>query len=162
MVCQVDVVPLVHVYLKKTHKSTVVRHVDVVPLVHVYLKKTTMKYQQEYSGTSGGCGTTHSCLSEKNTTKYQQEYSGTSGGCGTTRPCLSEKNTMKYQQEYSGTSGGCGTTRSCLSEKIIIAPCHLERDVAQWLERGALPMSLPAVRFRIPQNFQRNIMFLPS
>ena len=25
-----------------------------------------------------------------------------------------------------------------------------ERDVAQWLERGALPMSLPAVRFRIP------------
>ena len=26
----------------------------------------------------------------------------------------------------------------------------LERDVAQWLERGALPMSLPAVRFRIP------------
>ena len=25
----------------------------------------------------------------------------------------------------------------------------LERDVAQWLERGALPMSLPAVRFRI-------------
>ena len=35
--------------------------------------------------------------------------------------------------------------------------CHItlyyairERDVAQWLERGALPMSLPAVRFRIP------------
>ena len=28
--------------------------------------------------------------------------------------------------------------------------CVLERDVAQWLERGALPMSLPAVRFRIP------------
>ena len=26
----------------------------------------------------------------------------------------------------------------------------LERDMAQWLERGALPMSLPAVRFRIP------------
>ena len=26
----------------------------------------------------------------------------------------------------------------------------LERDVAQWLERGALSMSLPAVRFRIP------------
>ena len=25
-----------------------------------------------------------------------------------------------------------------------------ERDVAQWLERGALPMSLPAVQFRIP------------
>ena len=23
-------------------------------------------------------------------------------------------------------------------------------DMAQWLERGALPMSLPAVRFRIP------------
>ena len=25
-----------------------------------------------------------------------------------------------------------------------------ERDMAQWLERGALPMSLPAVRFLIP------------
>ena len=25
-----------------------------------------------------------------------------------------------------------------------------ERDMAQWLERSALPMSLPAVRFRIP------------
>ena len=25
-----------------------------------------------------------------------------------------------------------------------------ERDMAQWLERGALPMSLPAARFRIP------------
>ena len=25
-----------------------------------------------------------------------------------------------------------------------------ERDMAQWLEPGALPMSLPAVRFRIP------------
>ena len=25
-----------------------------------------------------------------------------------------------------------------------------ERDVAQWLERGALPVSLPAMRFRIP------------
>ena len=27
---------------------------------------------------------------------------------------------------------------------------YLERDMAQWLERGALPMSQPAVRFRIP------------
>ena len=26
----------------------------------------------------------------------------------------------------------------------------LERDMAQWLERGALPLLLPAVRFRIP------------
>ena len=25
-----------------------------------------------------------------------------------------------------------------------------KRDMAQWLERGALPMSLSAVRFRIP------------
>ena len=25
-----------------------------------------------------------------------------------------------------------------------------QRDMAQWLERGALPMSLPVVRFRIP------------
>ena len=28
--------------------------------------------------------------------------------------------------------------------------CISERDMAQWLERGALPMSLPAVRFQIP------------
>ena len=35
--------------------------------------------------------------------------------------------------------------------------CHIalkidfvQRDMAQWLERGVLPMSLPAVRFRIP------------
>ena len=27
---------------------------------------------------------------------------------------------------------------------------NLERDMTQWLERGALSMSLPAVRFRIP------------
>ena len=27
---------------------------------------------------------------------------------------------------------------------------NIERDMAQWLECGALPMSLPAVRFRIP------------
>ena len=26
----------------------------------------------------------------------------------------------------------------------------VEKDMAQWLDRGALPMSLPAVRFRIP------------
>ena len=39
----------------------------------------------------------------------------------------------------------------------------LERDMAQWLERSALPMSLPVVWFRIPlgAGFQRNIMFLP-
>ena len=30
------------------------------------------------------------------------------------------------------------------------APLFLERDMAQWLKRGALPMSLPAVRFQIP------------
>ena len=29
-------------------------------------------------------------------------------------------------------------------------PLYIERDMAQWLEHGALPMSLPAVRFRIP------------
>ena len=42
---------------------------------------------------------------------------------------------------------------------------NIVRDMAQWLERGgALPMSLPAVRFRIPHGagFQRNIMFLAS
>ena len=27
---------------------------------------------------------------------------------------------------------------------------NTERDMAQWLKRGALPMSLPVVRFRIP------------
>ena len=29
---------------------------------------------------------------------------------------------------------------------------NLEMDMTQWLERGALSMSLPAVRFRIPLN----------
>ena len=38
--------------------------------------------------------------------------------------------------------GICTTSLSCYFMD--------ERDVAQWLERGALPMSLPAVRFRIP------------
>ena len=33
---------------------------------------------------------------------------------------------------------------------IHFEPPDSERGVAQWLERGALPMSLPAVRFRIP------------
>ena len=32
---------------------------------------------------------------------------------------------------------------------IAVAELFIERDMAQWLERGALPMSLPAVRFRI-------------
>ena len=34
--------------------------------------------------------------------------------------------------------------------------------MAQWLERGALPMSLPAVSFesRLVPDFQRNNMFL--
>ena len=31
-----------------------------------------------------------------------------------------------------------------------ISSLVIERDVAQWLECGALSMSLPAVRFRIP------------
>ena len=46
----------------------------------------------------------------------------------------------------------------------ILAYASLERDMAQWLERGAVPMTLPAVQFQIPlvQDFQRNIMFLPS
>ena len=34
---------------------------------------------------------------------------------------------------------------SCL---VVKGTC--ERGMAQWLERGALPMSLPAVRFRVP------------
>ena len=34
---------------------------------------------------------------------------------------------------------------------VMIYSCFtLERDMAQWLERGALAMSLPVVRFRIP------------
>ena len=33
---------------------------------------------------------------------------------------------------------------------LLISPSFRERDIAQWLERGALPMSLPVVRFRIP------------
>ena len=41
---------------------------------------------------------------------------------------------------------------------------QIEREMAQWLERGALPMSLPPCGFesRLVQDFQRNIMFLPS
>ena len=35
-------------------------------------------------------------------------------------------------------------------DSILKVSFTLERDVAQWLEREALPMSLPAVRFRIP------------
>ena len=31
----------------------------------------------------------------------------------------------------------------------VLSTWQTERDMAQWLERGALPMSLPAVRFRI-------------
>ena len=47
---------------------------------------------------------------------------------------------------------------------LILKVAEAVRDMAQWLERSALPMSLPAVRFRIPlvHNFHRNIMFLPS
>ena len=33
----------------------------------------------------------------------------------------------------------------------------IARDMAQWLERGALPMSLPAVRFRITLGILREI-----
>ena len=39
---------------------------------------------------------------------------------------------------------------ACFIYHIIYIIAIIERDVAQWLERGALPMSLPAVRFRIP------------
>ena len=60
-----------------------------------------------------------------------------------------------------------------LSSKIVnktkyIVPLRLislDRDVAQWLERGALPLPLNAVRVQRPlgAGFQRNIiMFLPS
>ena len=40
-------------------------------------------------------------------------------------------------------------TSACYDEGETVRH-HIERDMAQWLERGALPMSLPAVRFRIP------------
>ena len=41
---------------------------------------------------------------------------------------------------------------------------HWERDIAQWLERGALLMSLPAVRFRIPlgAEFSEKYHIFPS
>ena len=47
---------------------------------------------------------------------------------------------------------------------ISTNPKPIERDMAQWLERGALQMSLPAVRSRIPlgAGFRRIIMFLQS
>ena len=54
----------------------------------------------------------------------------------------------------------CSPEIRCLTHEILfrclendILWTHrliIERDVAQWLERGALPMSLLAVRFRIP------------
>ena len=46
---------------------------------------------------------------------------------------------------------------------IFIDFSCIERGVEQWLERGALPMSLPAMRFLIPlgAGFSENIMFLP-
>ena len=34
----------------------------------------------------------------------------------------------------------------CATEVTVV----IERDMAQWLERGTLPISLPAMRFRIP------------
>ena len=48
---------------------------------------------------------------------------------------------------YSGPGPKALTIKA--SGKLCSPPIR-ERDVAQWLERGALPMSLPAVRFRIP------------
>ena len=57
-----------------------------------------------------------------------------------------------------------GVRRSMAEYVLNMLPFrHLERDVTQWLERGALSTSLSAVRFRILlQDFQRNIIFLPS
>ena len=42
------------------------------------------------------------------------------------------------------------TTAESLLNDIVSSLCDYLRDMAQWLERGALPMPLPAVRFRIP------------
>ena len=42
------------------------------------------------------------------------------------------------------------TTTKPVGLKTFKTLQYYERDVAQWLERGALPKSLPAVRFRIP------------
>ena len=39
---------------------------------------------------------------------------------------------------------------NCVVSFILSCIFSIERDVAQWLERGALPISLPVVRFRIP------------
>ena len=52
------------------------------------------------------------------------------------------------------------TPNNLIVDNVILGKClcgikrgnvhHLLRDVARWLERGALSMSLSAVRFRIP------------
>ena len=79
---------------------------------------------------------------------------------------IAKKDTMKSVETFKRYS-------QYIRAKTLYANAHLGtfesplrsmtvRDMAQWLERGALPMSLPAVRFRIPQDFQRNMMFLPS
>ena len=44
-------------------------------------------------------------------------------------------------------------TKLCIPKKtpaLLLLLLHVEKDMARWLERDALPMSLPAVRSRIP------------
>ena len=41
-------------------------------------------------------------------------------------------------------------TRRKLEFRVLSMILYVERDIARWLERGALLMSLPVVRFRIP------------
>ena len=54
--------------------------------------------------------------------------------------------------EFSSQIRRCNVSRGIAPQIVpgrAIPGHHSERDVVQWLERGALPKSLPAVRFQI-------------
>ena len=84
--------------------------------------------------------------------------------------CLAGESHQSNSDQYSidvffRLSDGYTSWRQQMKFRLIkVIKVIKEKDMAQWLERGALQMSLPAVRFWIPLGacFQRNIMFLPS
>ena len=57
--------------------------------------------------------------------------------------------TPRAQQSLICTIGSRSLIVELDLQISIMHICGKEREMAQWLERGALPMSLPAVRFRI-------------
>ena len=63
------------------------------------------------------------------------------------------KGNMAHMKGNMALKGSMALTKGNMAlDETLLTPmprfCTLERDVAQWLECGALPMSLPAVRFR--------------